>query len=52
VPHRIGPRREGDPPALVADSHLLQNTLKWKPTRADLDRIVGDAWEFARKRAV
>jgi UDP-glucose-4-epimerase GalE len=50
VPHTIGPRREGDPPVLVADSHLLQNTLKWKPTRAALDRIVGDAWEFARKR--
>jgi UDP-glucose 4-epimerase len=52
VPHTIGPRREGDPPVLVADSHLLQNTLKWKPTRAELDRIVGDAWEFARNHRV
>jgi UDP-glucose 4-epimerase len=52
VPHTIGPRREGDPPVLVADSHLLQNTLKWKPARAELDRIVGDAWEFARNRRV
>ncbi len=27
VPHTIGPRREGDPPSLVADSHKLQQTL-------------------------
>lgn len=50
VPHVIGPRREGDPPLLVADSQRLQNTLDWKPSRADLDRIVGDAWQFARKQ--
>jgi UDP-glucose 4-epimerase len=50
VPHTIGPRREGDPPVLVADSHRLQDTLGWKPTRADLDRIVSDSWQFARTR--
>jgi UDP-glucose-4-epimerase GalE len=48
VPHIIGPRREGDPPLLVADSTKLQTTLGWKPTRADLDRIVSDAWAFAQ----
>jgi UDP-glucose-4-epimerase GalE len=48
VPHAIGPRREGDPPSLVADSSKLQTTLGWKPTRADLDRIVADAWAFAQ----
>lgn len=47
VPHTIGPRREGDPPVLVADSTKLQKTLGWKPERADLDRIVRDAWSFA-----
>jgi len=46
VPYTIGPRREGDPPRLVANSQKLQTTLGWKPTRADLDRIVGDAWQF------
>lgn len=50
VPHVIGPRREGDPPLLVADSQRLQNTVGWKPSRADLDRIVSDAWQFARKQ--
>ena len=49
VPHTIGPRREGDPPSLVADSQKLQNRLGWRPTRADLDRIVSDAWVFANK---
>jgi UDP-glucose 4-epimerase len=49
VPFRIGPRREGDPPRLVADSQKLQRQLGWNPARADLRRIVSDAWEFARK---
>ena len=48
VPHVVGPRREGDPPSLVADSTRLQTTLGWKPVRADLERIVSDAWEFAK----
>jgi UDP-glucose-4-epimerase GalE len=51
VPHVIGPRREGDPPSLVADSQKLQKTLGWKPKRADLERIVKDAWEFAESHA-
>ena len=49
VPQKLGARREGDPPRLVADSTRLQRTLNWKPTRADLARIVADAWEFAKK---
>jgi UDP-glucose 4-epimerase len=48
VPHVVGPRRPGDPPSLVADSTRLQATLGWKPVRADLERIVSDAWEFAK----
>ncbi len=49
APHTIGPRRDGDPPSLVADSSKLQKTLGWRPKRADLDAIVRDAWEFAQK---
>ena len=48
VPFTMGPRREGDPPSLVADSSRLQ-ALGWRPKRADLDRIVSDAWQFAQK---
>jgi UDP-glucose-4-epimerase GalE len=47
VPHTIGPRREGDPPSLVADSGKLKGVLGWEPRRAELDRIIGDAWRFA-----
>lgn len=48
VPYKMGPRREGDPPSLVADSTKLQKKLGWSPQRADLDRIVSDAWHFAQ----
>ncbi|MGA7412305.1 MAG: UDP-glucose 4-epimerase GalE [Bryobacteraceae bacterium] len=48
VPQVVGPRREGDPPSLVADSTRLQTSLGWKPVRADLERIVSDAWDFAK----
>jgi UDP-glucose-4-epimerase GalE len=51
VPRNIGPRREGDPPSLVADSSKLQKTLGWKPVRMSLDQIVSDAWQFAAKLA-
>lgn len=49
VPYTMGPRREGDPPSLVADSSKLQSKLGWKPKRADIDRIVSDAWAFAQQ---
>ena len=48
VPYTTGPRREGDPASLVADSSKLQHTLGWRPKRADLDVIVRDAWTFAQ----
>jgi len=42
-PHRIGLRREGDPPNLVADAGKVQRELGWRATRTDLDGIVRDA---------
>ena len=51
VPYVVGPRREGDPPALVAASDRLRDTLGWRPQYADLKTIVAHAWNFARKRA-
>ena len=50
VPHGIGPRREGDPPTLVAGSEKLRKTLGWTPRYADLRTIVRHAWNFERKR--
>jgi UDP-glucose-4-epimerase GalE len=50
VPYTTGPRREGDPAALVAASDKLRAKLGWKPQYTDLREIVRHAWEFARKR--
>jgi UDP-glucose-4-epimerase GalE len=49
VPYVIGPRREGDPPALVAASDRLRKELGWAPEYADLRTIVAHAWNFAQK---
>ncbi len=50
VPHVIAPRREGDPPSLVADSTKLQTELGWKPEFSDIDRIVETAWKWANRK--
>jgi len=47
VPYVIGPRREGDPPALVASSDKLRAKLGWQPQYADLRTIVEHAWNFS-----
>ena len=48
VPYVIGPRREGDPAELVADSSKLKKQLGWKPHHADLRDVIRSAWEFER----
>ena len=47
----MGPRRAGDPPQLVAGNAKLLATLDWRPARADIDAIVGDALAWERKLA-
>jgi len=42
-------RRAGDPPALVADSRLIQAELGWKPQHNDLNYILKTAWEWEKK---
>jgi UDP-arabinose 4-epimerase len=44
-----GPRREGDPAALIADASLGQRELDWRPQRSDLDTIVKTAWAWHRR---
>jgi UDP-glucose 4-epimerase len=41
-----GPRRPGDPPALVASSEKIRNELKWIPKYPGLESIVQSAWEW------
>lgn len=50
VPHEIGPRREGDPAILVANSDKLKRTLGWKPKFPEITGIVATAWQFEQKR--
>ena len=50
APYVMGPRREGDPPVLVADAGRLMRAFGWKPRFTDLREIVATAWEFERKR--
>jgi UDP-glucose-4-epimerase GalE len=49
VPYIVGPRREGDPPELVADSARIKKTLGWMPKYSDLDQVVETAWKFASR---
>ena len=50
VPYKVGPRREGDPAVLVADSTKLQQTLGWEPGYTTLDAMVESAWKFDRRK--
>ena len=47
VRHKIGPRRPGDPPELVADASKAHKLLGWTPQR-DLENIVSSAWKWMR----
>jgi UDP-glucose 4-epimerase len=46
-PLRMGPRRPGDPPAIVAKAERIGEVLGWEPRLDDLETIVSDAlaWE-------
>jgi UDP-glucose 4-epimerase len=39
-------RRDGDPPALVADSLLIRQEFGWKPRYDDLAFIIKTAWDW------
>jgi UDP-glucose-4-epimerase GalE len=49
VPHKIVPRRPGDPPALVADPKKAQELLKWKAMRSLRDSV-STAWKWMQHR--
>jgi UDP-glucose 4-epimerase len=50
VPYTMGPRRDGDPPSLVAASDKLRTGLGWSPEYPELRTIVQHAWNFANAR--
>ncbi len=49
VPFTLGPRREGDPPSLIANSNRLKSALGWQPRYTSLEEIVSSAWRFANR---
>lgn len=51
VPYHVGPRREGDPPSLVADPTRARALLRWRPAKPSLDDIVADALRWERQPA-
>jgi UDP-arabinose 4-epimerase len=40
------PRRDGDPPRLVADASLAATGLKWRPAHSDPENIIRTAWRW------
>lgn len=46
IPVVNGPRRDGDPARLVADSRLAREKLGWQPQYADLATIIEHAWKW------
>jgi UDP-glucose 4-epimerase len=49
LPVREGPRRAGDPAALVADPSKIKQTLNWMPRHDGLDEIVRSALAWERR---
>ena len=48
VPHTVGPRREGDPPILVASIERAAEVLGWRPRRSTLEEMIGSAWSWSQ----
>jgi UDP-glucose 4-epimerase len=46
VPVHFGPRREGDPPILVADSSKIRKDWNWSPQFSSLEQMVEHAWRW------
>lgn len=49
VERKFGPRREGDPPSLVANPEKAERLLGWKPAHSDIENIIRTAWAWAEK---
>ena len=44
IPQVVGPRRAGDPAALIASSEKIKKELHWKPKYEDISKIIETAW--------
>lgn len=48
IPAKIGSRRAGDPPELVADASRARELLAWQPQYTTIESIVETAWQWHR----
>ena len=46
VPYEYGPRRDGDPPVLVANAAKAKRVLGWEPRYSDTTTIIKTAFEW------
>ena len=44
------PRRDGDPPKLIADTTRAGNVLGWRPQHSDLSTILETAWQWQNRK--
>ncbi len=49
IPHTYGPRRVGDPPALVASNDRAAELLGWVPQRGSMHEMIGSAWRLLER---
>jgi UDP-glucose 4-epimerase len=49
IPVKVGPRRPGDPPVLVAASQKIRDDLGWQPQFPTLRDIIQSAWDWRLK---
>lgn len=52
IPARVGPRRDGDPPVLVASSASITRELGWQPKHQQLEEIIESAWKWKLKTGI
>ena len=48
IPYLVKPRREGDPPALVAGGDKAKRLLGWSPQHVDITETVRHAWNWLK----
>ncbi len=49
IPIEIVPKREGDPPRLVASTEKARQVLGWKPDYDTIEEMISTAWSWHRR---
>jgi len=52
IPIKVGPRRPGDPPVLIASSEEIKKNLGWSPRFGDLRLIIESAWTLMQIKEI